>query len=449
MKSFYTTSAILFALLIPALFSAQTPDTFQITGCAKYWANDHPVKNVQMYIHLGSTGGTTQSFTGMASPDSLCSTAAVVADPGQPNIWFSVTGEKLDGINDYRNGLSVGDLICIQKHILGLAPLATYGLMAADANQSRSVTTYDLAELRKLLFGIYDELPNSPSWQVWSPNCSFPTPAGPFNENLCPGFPVASLPDYESNPIDIAAIKIGDVNGDYDFDGNYLPGGALDSQHLQMPEIAFKAGEILDVPLYWKTPLATGGIQFALQYDTAVLEFKEFLPNTWSHLSEWVVFPDKGSLKYITNFIDYSTADTLAKLRFLAKASGKLTETIFLDTSSLRPLYYDDCGLSGKIQLGFDATSKAGDLAAIVQALSTNPNPFSEKCTVSLSLERPAMVRVEVRDLAGRLTYSTSYELSPGEHQLDIPAGAVLAGGLAFYRLTIGPDIFAGKIIRL
>jgi hypothetical protein len=68
--------------------------------------------------------------------------------------------------NDPLNGVSTFDLVLINKHILGLEPLNTpYKMIAADANNSRSITTFDIVELRKLILGIYTELPNNTSWR--------------------------------------------------------------------------------------------------------------------------------------------------------------------------------------------------------------------------------------------------------------------------------------------
>jgi hypothetical protein len=67
---------------------------------------------------------------------------------------------------DPLNGVNTYDLILISRHILGLEPLNTaYKLIAADANKSGTVTTFDVVELRKLILGTYTELPNNSSWR--------------------------------------------------------------------------------------------------------------------------------------------------------------------------------------------------------------------------------------------------------------------------------------------
>ena len=48
---------------------------------------------------------------------------------------------------DYLNGVSTFDLVLISKHILGVQPLDTpYKMIAADVNNSKSITTLDLIQ---------------------------------------------------------------------------------------------------------------------------------------------------------------------------------------------------------------------------------------------------------------------------------------------------------------
>lgn len=69
-------------------------------------------------------------------------------------------------------GVDVGDLQRISKHILGIEPFESpFQIIAADANNSGSVTTFDIVELRKLTLGIYDVLPNNSSFRYVPDYC--------------------------------------------------------------------------------------------------------------------------------------------------------------------------------------------------------------------------------------------------------------------------------------
>lgn len=91
---------------------------------------------------------------------------------------FQVTAERND---KHRNGVSTLDLVRIQKHLLGIEPITNpYDLIAADANNSASVSAIDLVELRKLILGIYTTLPANKSWRFVDKSFQFADPNHPW-----------------------------------------------------------------------------------------------------------------------------------------------------------------------------------------------------------------------------------------------------------------------------
>lgn len=450
MKSLCICLAAVAALFIPVLAVSQTADTFYLNTCAQYWANKRLVPNVQMTVGAGPLTNPLHVFTGALSTDSTCSEIVVTLDSAAPKTGYWLIGEKKDTVNDYRNGLSVGDLICMSKHILGLEPLPPIVQFAADANRSSSITAFDITEFTRLLLGIYTVLPNAANWRVLSPECHFPGPADPFPTNPCPLFSVDPLADFEDKPAVLTAVKIGDVNGDYAFDGNYQPATTLDPRSLHLPDRALKAGETVDIPLYWKAPLYAEGIQFALRYNAAILEVKEIVPFANITADNWAVFPTEGLLTHVSSYVQISQpGDTLATIRFAVKSDAQLSEGIEFDTTALWPLYYEDCHQAGKIHLKYDAISDTKPQPALALFSPPAPNPFADQTNVLLTLERPCAARLEIRDITGRLTYKMDYDLPAGHHVLEIPPAAMPAGGMAVYSLTVGSANYTGKIFRM
>jgi hypothetical protein len=69
---------------------------------------------------------------------------------------------------EYLAGISILDLVRIQRHILGLQHFKhNANIVAADANNDRRVTAGDLSELRKLILGITSQLP-SPNYRFFT-----------------------------------------------------------------------------------------------------------------------------------------------------------------------------------------------------------------------------------------------------------------------------------------
>lgn len=113
----------------------------------------------------------------------------------------------IDYNQDYLAGVSTIDLILIQKHIQGVSKFTDFKhLVAADVDQSGDVNVLDLLDLRKLILGLYDKLPASPSVQFVykNPNNLVKTLNSPIT--------YSDLKAFKSLPLDLDVIKIGDVN---------------------------------------------------------------------------------------------------------------------------------------------------------------------------------------------------------------------------------------------
>lgn len=139
------------------------------------------IGQVTLQISGGLTGTIVTDSSGMFTLNNL-----------SPNQTYTITPIKNINAN---NGVSTFDIVTIQKHILGVDPIdAPYTLLAADANNSGTVTTFDLVELRKLVLTIYSEFPQNLSWRFV-----------PESVDIHP----AVMPV-------IIGYKIGDVTGDAD-----------------------------------------------------------------------------------------------------------------------------------------------------------------------------------------------------------------------------------------
>ena len=120
---------------------------------------------------------------------------------------YEIASEKDNG---HLNGVSTLDLVLIQKHILGLKPLSTgYKLIAADANNDERLTATDLVELRKLILGVYSQLPENSSWRFV--NNSFVLD----DQNPWPFVSTRTINSLDKDMMDedFVGVKIGDVNG--------------------------------------------------------------------------------------------------------------------------------------------------------------------------------------------------------------------------------------------
>jgi hypothetical protein len=102
-------------------------------------------------------------------------------------------------------------MVLIQKHILNVNKLLSpYKIIAADLNNSGTVTTSDLVEMRKLILNIQSTFSNNESWRFIDADFEFPNPENPFETSFPEYKSFNNLPN--SQIVNFVGIKIGDVN---------------------------------------------------------------------------------------------------------------------------------------------------------------------------------------------------------------------------------------------
>jgi len=229
---------------------------------------------------------------------------------------------------EYLNGVSTFDLVLINKHILGIESFDTpYKIIAADANNSKSVTTFDIAEIRKLILGIYTDLPNNTSWRFVNGDYSFPNPDNPF----VPAFPESkSVADVQANQIndDFVAMKIGDVNNSA-LANNFMSVDDRSSGTLMfdVTDRSVARGEAFDV--HFKADQFAQGYQFTLNLKG--LEVVDIVPGEGMTSGNFAVFAEM-----LTTSFDAApgiSAPAEFTLRLRAKAAGSLRNMMNVSSS--------------------------------------------------------------------------------------------------------------------
>jgi hypothetical protein len=125
---------------------------------------------------------------------------------------YSISASKTTGLLD---GVSTLDLVKIQRHILNLARFdSPYKLIAADVNQSKSISASDLVDLRKLILGIKNKFPQDADPWAFVPS------SYAFADNNIPFYyqKTIEIGSIQNDMIDqnFIAIKLGDVNDSAD-----------------------------------------------------------------------------------------------------------------------------------------------------------------------------------------------------------------------------------------
>lgn len=190
------------------------------------------------------------------------------------------------------NGVNVRDLMRVGQYILGFEPLSGYQLLAADANNSGTVTAFDIVELRKLILGTYQSLPKRNSWHFYdkkrmgqiigndNPFSTLGYTTIPVTNKihdaefatftLQPGLPM------EDRTAAFTGVKIGDI------DGSALPNAISPPEDRDQTPWAMattahrgKKGSVMSIPVVSNRSGSIQGWQMDLNFDPTVLAVEE------------------------------------------------------------------------------------------------------------------------------------------------------------------------------
>ncbi|MEZ4927271.1 MAG: cohesin domain-containing protein [Saprospiraceae bacterium] len=366
--------------------------------------------------------------------------------------FFKVTPFKDD---NPLNGVTTYDLVLISKHILGIEPLwddnnqigSPYKWIAGDANRSNSLTQLDIVELRKLILGIYQELPNSTSWRFVDKSYSIPYPITPQS----PAFPeiIDNIDKSASNLVsnDFIAIKVGDVNNTAV--AHSRP--ALEDRPvipLNWPEFRGQVGDVITIPIAYNGAEQLEALQMGIKFDPNILQLISpsigDLPD-WSQGSFNLANAASGEIKTLWLSGDLRDPSQLAKtgdvLFYLTfKVVASIPESglpIHLDYNLLNCLAWPFSGVEHKLvhqtttsQRKAEVNTKADELAAVC-----HPNPGVNELNISVESPLETKARIALFGPFGNRVIMRDVQLSIGNQEIHIPEVASLPAGVYSWKL--------------
>ncbi|MFM8486307.1 MAG: hypothetical protein ACKOCH_08215, partial [Bacteroidota bacterium] len=106
---------------------------------------------------------------------------------------------------------------------------------------------FDIVELRKLILGIYTELPNNTSWRFVDKAQVFANPANPFAEPIRENISVQQAMNHQFDQ-NFTGVKVGDVNGTAVANSIMQPDARTNGTLLfDVQDREVKAGEVFEV----------------------------------------------------------------------------------------------------------------------------------------------------------------------------------------------------------
>jgi hypothetical protein len=372
-------------------------------------------------VNVQGSDGTTESF--MTATDGTYSFELT------QGIDYTVRATRTD---DPMNGVSTLDLVRIQKHLLGITPFdSPYKLIAADANNSESVSAIDLVELRKLILGIYVELPNNNSWRLVDAGAEVSDPNNPW-----PADETIEIIGLTENMMDndFMAVKVGDVNGTVVVNAQSIEErGAKEVLKLYVEDQAVEAGKTYNVTFTSDNFTGILGYQFTLQAEGLTYESIE---GGLTEMGE----ENLGLLKEVITAswhrgraVEAGVEEGLFTIAFTATESGMLSQMLSLTSTHTVAEAYNAEEEIMDIALTFrSGTVEVSKEFALYQ---NEPNPFNAETVVGFDLPEAGEATLTVFDVTGKVVTVVEGDYVKGYNEVQLDGRKLSAMGVMYYRL--------------
>jgi hypothetical protein len=347
--------------------------------------SDNGIRNTSLTL----TGG---SSTQTAVTDSL-GNYSFKALPGS----YTLTPDKNNEKNRV-NGVSTLDLSLIQAHILQSQPLnAAYKVIAADADNSSSVSTVDILFLRRLILGTDTSLPGNRTWAFGDADQTFANASNPF--------PFSSTKTLSNLTGDVThrfrAIKVGDVNYDRNPMLDQAPSG--DTLRLYYEWTEAEDGQ-LTLRLRTRSVNGLMGFQGTLKWDAQQLMLDRIVGNPLE-IGIGERWKEEGQLTFSWNDprargLTFSEGMTLLELRFRKSPSLQNASFTLSDDRLSREAF--NTGLQS-VGMLLQSRSIGPDVKAGV--VRVFPNPAGRELHVEWRSEARGEATVRLLDATGRLVH--------------------------------------------
>ncbi len=333
---------------------------------------------------------------------------------------------------DYTKELNTWDLILISRHILNVELFdSPYKIIAADANRSGTITTFDIVELRRLILGTYNELPNNASIVFVNKNQVFSNPLNPFTEPIQNS--VTVVVDSINPLIEFVGIKIGNVDNCIDWN---ITASASDRSVITVPDHLMQAGQEVEVSFpgnndfyAWQMTLAMNG-----------LEIVEIIPFNGLTSDNFGVF-DQNDTIYLT--FSAESPQKYFNLRLRALQNGMLSTMLHMSNAITPSLSYDANGVPSPITLEF--TSNTTDVP--VFSANLMPNPWTTHTNLQFISEQSGTGVFTISNALGQVVYTSKETYSAGPHTITLNRQQFPVAGTYWCRLALNGQVQVTKMV--
>ncbi len=346
---------------------------------------------------------------------------------------------------DYLNGVSTLDIILIQKHILGLEVFdSPYKVIAADVDASESISGADIVQLRKLILGHFDALPNNSSWKFVAEDQEFTDLFNPWplEENI----ELLSDDSYMSE--DFVSIKVGDVN-------------LSRTMNFSGEEAETRNNKSLTI--LWEEQMQDGQHQIVFSLDEE------------QQISGWQLFLEMDHLEGLKDIQSeiFNPSDGMMHMRaegvamaFSSAYAQRVSEELFrLNFGPMSPqkIFLHEGQIFNEIYVEKEngeievrrvelKRKKENSVSTEMIVYQNQPNPFTDFTEINFMLGQGDYVRLEIRNMDGALLLEKNGFFKKGINQYKVYKNELplaRSEGLLIYTLINSNSQVSNKMVAI
>lgn len=393
-------------------------------------------------VSMDLAGSAASCFPGTSPQSYLSPNGYYIFYDVVPGYSYSITPSKNNGCSC---GLDEADIEAITSYILGNVQPNLQQVIAADFNASDTVTTYDIALLRKCMIGTYQPPLGWKSWRF--------VPISDYNANppttytLVP--PVASsitTPKITSSLYfqDFYGIKRGDVNQTCASCESFAPVLPTEDRTeitdgtFFVRDAPVRAGEEITIPVLLGKTDDVVLLNMELYFDDRYFELIEVQNGEFGGYMEYNT--RNGQTGKAIHFLwlpivrggkNIPEEGTVAKLRLKAKKSAPSLKGLVWQNPATeeRDAFY--AAGEALARLDFKVLDRSESSRDKFFAYFSSANPATERAQLRLYLPSSSAVNVAIFDSNGRVAAQSGFQLPEGRHFLDL-TGLPEAPGIYF-----------------
>ena len=354
---------------------------------------------------------------------------------------------QVDRDKDYLEGVTTLDLVMIQRHILGLSELdSPYKLIAADINNSESLTAADLLALRKLILGVDLTFDQNTSWRFVSKNESMNdmTDPWPFTEDL-----VLQSESTQAIDADFVGVKIGDVNNSAEdlLSTEIIEKRSSNTLGIITHDRKIRRDDQVYIDLISSSTVELEAMQMTITWNAEAMTLIDVVPIGIDMEDYHSSVINPGQLTIAWHNIDGKKINEGApffQLVMEGNETFRLSNILDINSDITSAIAYNTDDESMDVGLRFEDPETFGILFG-----QNKPNPFLSETTVEFNLPEAMEVTFKVFEGSGKLIHKATKNYNEGSNTLKLGEQLGEYRGILFLKMETAEFSEVKRMIRI